>query len=184
MLQREGDVGPRHGEALHDIEAGGIFGARERRNLRRAGTRANSLDADARAGRQRGRAFRRPRAPLSTTRAPAFGAAHPAFDRQRATLAIEGSASPRKPSVDVSIASSGSLEVAWRSSASAISAGHAASVVGHFDADRCRRPQADGDPRGPGVDRVFDQFLQRAGGAFDHLAGCDTIDKMLGKAAY
>ncbi len=40
----------------------------------------------------------------------------------RATLAIEGSASPRKPKVVTSsIASSGSLEVAWRSSASAMS---------------------------------------------------------------
>ena len=42
----------------------------------------------------------------------------------RATLAIDGNASPRKPSVStISIASSGSLEVACRSSASAISGG-------------------------------------------------------------
>ena len=55
--------------------------------------------------------------------------------RTRDTLAIDGKASPRKPKVlTFSIASSGNFEVAWRSNASAISAGLIPrSVVGDFD---------------------------------------------------
>ena len=37
--------------------------------------------------------------------------------------------------------------------------------------------------RRAGVERIFDQFLQRARRPFDHLAGGDAIDEMLGQAA-
>ena len=83
------------------------------------------------------------------------------------------------------MASSGSFEVAWRSSASAISARrHAAAVVGHFDQVDAAAAQPHSDARRAGVDRVLDQFLERAGRPFDHFAGSDAIDEMLGQAAY
>jgi hypothetical protein len=41
-----------------------------------------------------------------------------------------------------------------------------------------------GNPRGARVYGVFHQFFQRAGGAFDHFSGSDTVDKMFGQTAY
>ena len=86
--------------------------------------REQLLDRDPRARRQRGRPLARQRA-IVDDRAPSRRRPRTRLSIvSRATLAIEGSASPRKPSVATcSIASSGSFEVAWRSSASAISAG-------------------------------------------------------------
>jgi hypothetical protein len=43
MLQHKAHIRPRHGKAAHHIEAGGIFAAAERRNLRRAGILPNRL---------------------------------------------------------------------------------------------------------------------------------------------
>jgi hypothetical protein len=57
-------------------------------------------------------------------------------------------------------------------------------VVDDLDPPRSRRPETHRDPGRARVDRIFDQFLQRAGGAFDHLAGGDTIDQMLGESPY
>ena len=39
------------------------------------------------------------------------------------------------------------------------------------------------DPRCAGIDRVLDQFLDRGGRAFDHLAGGDAVDQDRGKRA-
>jgi hypothetical protein len=61
---------------------------------------------------------------------------------------------------------------------------HAASVVGHFDQLGAPRRKAYGDARGTSVDGVFRQFLQRAGGPLDNLAGGNSIDKMLWETAY
>ena len=97
--------------------------------------REQLLDRDPRAGRQRGRPLPRQRAIVDDAR-PAVGAAHPAFDASAARR-WRSRAAPRRESPasrPASIASSGSLEVAWRSSASAISSRrHAAAVVGHLD---------------------------------------------------
>ena len=35
-----------------------------------------------------------------------------------------------------------------------------------------------------GVDGVFDQLLQRAGGPFHHFTGGDAVDEMFGQTAY
>ncbi len=61
---------------------------------------------------------------------------------------------------------------------------HAASVVGHLDQVGAAAHETNRDPARAGVDRVFHQFLQRAGGAFHHFTGGDTIDEMFGQAAY
>ena len=186
MLEREGDIGPRHRQAANDIEAGGIFAARAS-----AGTCAapapsrTALDPHARAGRHR-------RRPLPAATPLSISIRQPSSPRTRlssvscATLAIEGSASPRNPSVaTASIASSGSFDVAWRSSASAISPRrHPAAVVDHFDAVDAAAGESHRNFARAGVDGVLDQLLQGAGRAFDNLARGDAIDQMFGQAAY
>ncbi len=58
--------------------------------------------------------------------------------------------------------------------------GHARAVV--YDADELRPALLDGDldPLGPGVQAVLGEFLDDAGGPFNHLAGGDFIDQQVG----
>ena len=102
-----------------------------------------------------------------------------------ATAPIEGSASPRNPSVRIrNRSSSSSLEVAWRSTASARSpCGHAAAIVGDADPPPAAAIGEDVDPAGAGVDRVLHQFLDHAGRPLDHFAGGDAVDELFGKLA-
>ena len=95
-----------------------------RRNLRRAGTLPNSFSTRTRVPCGKAAGPSPVNTPWSTVRvqpsAPTGLLSSVIFD----TLAIDGNASPRKPSVDtISISSSGSLDVAWRSSARAMSDG-------------------------------------------------------------
>ena len=102
-----------------------------------------------------------------------------------ATAPIEGSASPRKPSVRIrSRSSSSSFEVAWRSTASARSAWrHAAAVVGDADPPPAAAVGEDVDPAGAGVDGVLHQLLDHARRALDHFAGGDAVDDLFGELA-
>ena len=104
---------------------------------------------------------------------------------KRLTEAIEGSASPRKPSVRMSARSSpGSLEVQWRSTARVSSAGrHADAVVDHREEGAAAFLQGDGDAARAGVDRILDQLLHRAGRALDHFAGGDAVHQVGRQAA-
>ncbi|GAA0742092.1 hypothetical protein GCM10009075_23610 [Sphingomonas trueperi] len=61
---------------------------------------------------------------------------------------------------------------------------HAAAVVDHLDQFDAPAGQLHGDPCRACVDCVFNEFLESAGRAFDHLAGSDTVNKMFGQAAY
>ena len=171
----------RHGEALDDIDDGGGLGAlgfQKFEPRRRRGEQRARLDARAarpvRGGQ--GRASRRLR-PGSKSHAARLSRACRWSDR--ATAAIEGSASPRKPSVAIWVRSpSGILEVAWRSTASARSLlVHAAAVVD--DANELAAAFLDGDvdARRAGVERVLDQLLHRRGRPLDHLAGGDAVDE-------
>ena len=158
----------------------------ERRNLRRAGTLANSSSTVTRVPGGSAAGPSPASSPLSTTRDQPSAPRTRLSIVTRATLAIDGKASPRKPKVATcSIASSGSLEVACRSSASAISsrAMPQPSSATSIRPDPALR-QRDRDPRRAGVDRVFDQLLQRAGRSFHHFTGGDAVDEMLGQAAY
>jgi hypothetical protein len=80
-----------------------------------------------------------------------------------------------------SICSSGSFEVAWRSSASSISSGlipqpsSVTSIIGE------PARQAHGNVLRPGIDRVLDQFLERRSGPLDHLARGDAVDEVSGR---
>ena len=59
----------------------------------------------------------------------------------------------------------------------------AAAVVLDHDAAHPAGQQAHGDLRGPGVQRVVDQFAHHRGRAFDDLAGGDLADQFVGQLA-
>ena len=97
------------------------------------------------------------------------------------TEAIDGSASPRNPSVAIAARSDGTriLLVACRSSASRASSGiHALAVV--FDANQPLAAELRGndDAARAGVEAVLDQFLDDRCRAFDYLAGRDLIGEV------
>src|SRR3954470_15898012 len=61
--------------------------------------------------------------------------------------------------------------------------GHAAAVVGDADPPPAAAIGENVDAAGAGIDGVFDQFLDHARGAFDHLAGGDAVDDLFGELA-
>ena len=104
----------------------------------------------------------------------------------RATDAMDGSASPRKPNVAIESRSSTvrSFEVAWRSKASRASsrlmpwpssadADQASSAALHLDADA----------HGSSVQGVLQQLLHHRCGPVHHLAGGDLVGNLIGKDA-
>ena len=98
---------------------------------------------------------------------------------------MEGSASPRKPSVAIESRSltSLSLLVAWRSKASRASS---RSMPQPSSAMRIRRRPPLRLRRGcggAGVERVLEQFFDDGGGALDHFAGGDLVGDLIGKNA-
>ena len=81
--------------------------------------------------------------------------------------------------------SSGSFEVAWRSTASARSlAGHAGAVVADADQPAAAAVGDDLDARRAGVERVLDEFLDHARRTLHHLARRDAVDDGFGELAY
>ena len=56
---------------------------------------------------------------------------------------------------------------------------HAATVIGHADQGLAPIGQSDVDPSRAGIQRVFHQFLDRRGWAFNHLACRDPVDRSL-----
>ena len=44
--------------------------------------------------------------------------------------------------------------------------------------------EAHDDVARAGIDRIFDQFLERRRRTFDHLAGSNAVDQMLGEPPY
>ena len=98
---------------------------------------------------------------------------------------MEGSASPRKPSVAILKRSSpASLEVAWRSTASGeVGRAHADAVVADADEGEAAGGGDDLDLAGAGVERVLDELLDHARGTLDHLAGGDAVDGLRAQLA-
>jgi hypothetical protein len=60
---------------------------------------------------------------------------------------------------------------------------HAAPVIGDADPPPAAAIGENVDPAGPGVDGVFNEFLDHARRAFDHLAGGDAVDDLFGELA-
>ena len=158
----------------------------ERRNLRRAGTRANNCSTRMRVPGGRAAGPSPSSRPLSTMRDQPSAPRTRLSTVSRATLAIDGRASPRKPRVvdrlDLVAGQLGGGVALERERH--VGRAHAAAVVGHLDPRRAAAAERDRDPRRAGVDRIFDQLLQRAGRSFHHFTGGDAVDQMLGQAAY
>ncbi|GGO90796.1 hypothetical protein GCM10011329_03990 [Stakelama pacifica] len=53
---------------------------------------------------------------------------------------------------------------------------HAATVISHLDQVRAPGSDPDSDSTRPGIDCVLNEFFQRTGGSFHHLACGYTID--------
>ena len=186
MFEGEADIGPGHGEPLHHVEAGAIFAALGAQELAAGGDAGEQiLDGDAGAGRKRGRPLPSEPAIVDDAR-PAVGAAHAAFDRD------PGDACDRRQGLAAKAQGGHLIDRVARQLGGGVAlererdlvGRHADAVVDHLDPADAALRQGDGDSRRAGVDRVFDQLLQRAGGSFHHFTGCDTIDEMLGQAAY
>ena len=93
---------------------------------------------------------------------------------------MDGSASPRKPSVRMANrSSSASLEVAWRSTDSARSSGPMPQPLS-VTRMRERPPEAvdDLDLGCAGVERILDELLHDARRALDDLARRDAVDRL------
>jgi hypothetical protein len=186
MLQREAHVRPRHRQAFHHIDAGGIFGAGGAEELAPGGhLREQPFHADARAGREGGGAFVDQLAIVDHP-PPAVAPPHPAFDREgrhagdrRQRLAAKAQ---RRHRLDGVVRQLG-RGMAFEREGDLV-ARHAAAVVGHLDPRGPALRQCDGDARGACVDRVLDKLLQRAGGSFHHFARGYAIHQMFGQTAY
>ena len=186
MLEGEADVRPRHGEPLHDIEAGAIFAALGAQELAPGGNPGEQLlDGDAGAGRQRRRPLPRELAVVDDPR-PAVGAANPALDRH------PGDAGDRRQRLAAEAQGGDVLDRVARQLRGGVTferqrdfrRRHAAAVVGDLDPLQSAPRQSDRDSRRAGVDRVFNQLFQRTGRSFHHFTGGDAVDDMLGQAAY
>ena len=186
MLQRKGDVGPRHCEALHHVDARGIFCARRAQEFAACGhAREQPLDTHARAGRQRSGALRHHFAIVDGAR-PAFLPAHSAFERHpRDTGDRRQRLAAKAQGIDLVDRVVGQLGGRMTFQCKRhFGRRHAAAIVGHFDQIGAARGEADHDPRRARVYGVFHQFFQRAGRAFDHFSRCNPVDKMFGETAY
>jgi len=62
-----------------------------------------------------------------------------------------------------------------------VAMGHAACRHGDKRSAAGRTVGEDVDAAGPGIDGVFDQFLDYARGTFDHFAGGDAVDDLFGE---
>ncbi len=58
---------------------------------------------------------------------------------------------------------------------------HAVPIVNDADEGEARAFDLDGDVIGPGVDGIFEQFLDHGCGPFDHLAGRDLVHERVGQ---
>ena len=54
---------------------------------------------------------------------------------------------------------------------------HSAAVIGHFKPGQPPVDQLDRNPPGAGIDRVFNQFLERGGRALHHFTGGNAVDQ-------
>ncbi len=186
MFDRETDVGPRHCEPLDHVETRSELAAGRAQELAARGhALEQSLDAHPRPWRNRGGAFRYDHTVIDHAR-PALAPAQPALKRhprdagdRRQRLAAKAERADVFDRLVGKLRRGVPLERERH-----VGGRHPTAVVGHFDQVGAPARQPHRYPRSPCIDRVFDQFLQRAGGPFDHFTGSDTIDEMFGQAAY
>ena len=186
VFEREANIGASHRKTFHYIHARGIFGARRAQEF--AASRHSieqMLDANARTGRQRCRPLPRQHAVVDHA-LPAIRAADPAFERQPGNAGDRGQRLAAKAQcrhrLDRLVGQLRGRMPFERQRH--IVASHAATVVHNFYKIDATAFQSHRNPARAGVDRVFNQFLQRTGGPFHHFTGGDTIDELFGEAAY
>ena len=186
MFDRKANVGPRHREPFHDVDAGRIFAARRAEKLAaRRDFFEQPFDQDTRARRERMRAFIDQRAVIDHAH-PALATRDPALDRHPRDAGNRGQGlaakAHRRHGFD-GVGRQFRCGVAIESQ-SDVARSHAAAVITDVNAVGTTRRKPHVDPRCPGINRVFDQFLERGRRAFDNLARCDAINQVFGQAAY
>ena len=178
--QGEADRRMRDGKPLDDLRHGLRLGAvalQELQARRRRGEEIRHLDAGA-LGRGRG-PHRALHARLHHDGRAGLGLRRAGDDGSRATAPMDGRASPRKPRVLMENRSpSGSLEVAWRSTASSRSSGVMPRPSSTMRIRR--RPPAStaiSMERRARIDGVLDQLLHGGRRTLDDLARSDAVDE-------
>ena len=186
MIDAECDIGSRHRQAADDIETGGIFGAcRAQEFTPRRHASEQILDDDPRPRRHRGGGVADEIAIVDRPR-PAFRARDAAVDRQARDAGDRWQGLTAKAQrLDRLDPFVGKFRggMAFERERHIVSA-HPAAIVADLDPREPALGQHDTDSRRARIDRVFDQFLQRAGGSFDHFTGSDAIDQMFGETTY
>ena len=186
VLDAEADIGTCHRQTTDDIDAGGIFRAARAEELPPRGyAREEVLGNDSRPRRQRRRPVAHQLAVVDDA-GPAFRACDPTLDRQPCDAGDRGqrlaAETERRDGLDRFVRQLRGRMAFERERH--VGRAHAAPVVGDLDPRQPAVAQNDRDATRARIDRVFDQFLQRAGGSFHHFTGGDAVDQMFGQAAY
>ena len=179
--EREGDVGPRHGEAPDDLADGfrlGAVGLQKLQARRRRIEEVANLDAGAVGQRRRhDLGFL---AALDAQRPGVRLARMPRRDRQPCNRADRGQCLPAKPEranlQQVLVIELGGGVALDRERE--VLRGHAAAVVGNADPPPPTAVGEDVDPACAGINGVLDEFLDHARRPLDHLAGGDAVDDL------
>ena len=186
MIEREADIGARHRQPLNRIQTGGIFGARGAQKLAPGRHLVEqAFDPDSGAGGKCARPFLDPRAMVDDD-PPALRAGRTAVEREPRHRRDRGQGLAAKAEADDAFDMFvGKLGggMAFERKAHLVG-GHAAAVVGDLDQLESPRRKPDRDRPRAGVERIFDQFFQRASGAFDDLARGDAVDQFAGEPSY
>ncbi len=185
VAQVERDRRRRHRQPPDDVDARREFGALRFQELApRRNLREQAVDRHPRPRRQRGGAVRHHPAMVDHQR-PAVAGRRPAGQRQRRDagdrrqrLAAKAERGDRR---QVAV---GQLRrrVALDRQPQLVGV-HAAAVVDHRQMIDPAGVELDRDPRRAGVDRIFDEFLERRRRALDDFAGGDLVDEVVGQAA-
>ena len=61
---------------------------------------------------------------------------------------------------------------------------HAATIVAHLNQINAAGTKTDCNIARPGIDGIFNQFLQRTGRSFYHFTGSDAVDQIFRKSSY
>lgn len=186
VIKADRHVGPRHGKPHDHVLAGRVFAPRRAQELAPRGDLAEQVfDPHPRAGRQRGGAFGGDLAVIDHPFPALLGPGRTTLDREpghagdaRQRLA----AKPQCRDLFDRLVRQLRCRVPFERQRHFVGA-HPAAVVGHLETGQSAFDQLHRDPRGAGVDRVFDKLLERRRRPFDHLARSDAVDQILRQAA-
>ena len=186
MLKREPDIGPRHCQSPDNIGASGIFAARRAEEFAACRYLAEQLlDPDLGSRRNRGRPFVHKLAMIDNA-GPAIFAGHAAFNRhpchagdrwQRLAAKSHGGHQFNR------FVRQFRCCMAFQRQGDVVPA-HSATIVRDLDQVQPALVEPDIDLACPGVNRIFDELFQCAGGALDNLSGSDPIYQAIWKSSY